>query len=504
MRVRFAPSPTGPLHIGGIRTALYNYLLAKQQGGTFILRIEDTDQTRYVPGAEEYIIQALNWCGLSPDEGPGVGGEYGPYRQSERGALYRAAVDRLIATGKAYYAFDSPEKLDELRQEAEARGSVFRYDASTRTGLDNSLSLDAEKLNARLAAGEAAVVRLLVNPDERVVFEDRIRGEVSFDAAELDDKVLLKADGMPTYHLANVVDDEHMGISHVIRGEEWLPSTAHHVLLYRAFGWEEKMPVFAHLPLILKPEGKGKLSKRDGAKFGIPVFPLAWNAQGEEPYAGFRESGFLAEAVVNFLALLGWNPGTEQEIFSLDELISAFDLDRIGKSGARFDFNKARWFNQQYIARLSDEGVAEKALPIGLEHYKGRRTDLISPDYFLKLAPLMRERVQQMEDLFKEHSYLFDAPETYDDAQAQKRLSQLDQAGRSAVRSHLEAASPWNSDQLNEELKVKSGLKPGVIMPLLRIALTGGMSGPDVVELSVLLGQEEVLRRWDKFMAVVS
>ncbi|RME93486.1 MAG: glutamate--tRNA ligase, partial [Bacteroidetes bacterium] len=350
VRVRFAPSPTGALHIGGVRTALYNYLLAKKLGGTFILRIEDTDQTRYVPGAEAYILEALDWLGLTPDEGPGFGGAYGPYRQSERQAQYLKYAQELVASGRAYYAFDTPEELEAQRELAKAAGKhSFKYDAQSRGQLRNSLSLPKAEVEALLADGVPYTIRLLVEPGQTVVIEDLVRGSVSFQTDELDDKVLLKADGMPTYHLANIVDDHLMKISHVIRGEEWLPSTAHHVLLYRAFGWEDTMPAFAHLPLILKPTGKGKLSKRDGLKLGIPVFPLAWKGDTpEDSFMGFREFGFDPAAVLNFLALLGWNPGTDQEIFSLDELIAAFSIEKIGKAGARFDFDKAKWFNQQY------------------------------------------------------------------------------------------------------------------------------------------------------------
>ncbi len=498
-RVRFAPSPTGPLHIGGVRTALYNYLLARQTGGAFLLRIEDTDRARYVEGAEAYIREALDWCGMTPDEGPETGGAYGPYRQSERSALYRDAVQRLVDERRAYYAFDTPEALDELRQGAEAAGEVFRYDATTRGGLDNSLGLSAAALEQRLASGGTRVVRLLVEPGEEVVFADTVRGTVRFSTDELDDKVLMKADGLPTYHLANVVDDEHMRITHVIRGEEWLPSTAHHVLLYRAFGWEGKMPTFAHLPLILKPVGKGKLSKRDGAKFGLPVFPLEWRDEASgETFAGFRESGFLPEAVVNFLALLGWNPGTEQELFSVDELVAAFDLDRIGKSGARFDFDKARWFNQQYIMRLSDEAFAALAMPVlAKAHLRGdRHTDAT----FVKtLAPLVRERLVTMHELPVEHRYLFETPTGYDETQVAKRAAQVTPDTYGAVETALREVADWQADAIATDVKAAvnaSGGKLGAVLPLYRIALTGGMSGPDVFALSEVLGRAETLARW--------
>ena len=498
-RVRFAPSPTGPLHIGGVRTALYNYLLARQTGGAFLLRIEDTDQARYVEGAEAYIREALEWCGMTPDEGPAAGGPYGPYRQSERSGLYQTAVQQLVDAGRAYYAFDTSEALDELRQNAESAGQTFRYDATTRGNLDNSLKLKPDALRARLASADTRVVRLRVAPGEEVAFADTVRGTVRFATDELDDKVLMKADGLPTYHLANVVDDEHMRITHVIRGEEWLPSTAHHVLLYRAFGWEARMPTFAHLPLILKPEGKGKLSKRDGAKFGMPVFPLEWfdEASGET-FAGFRESGFLPEALVNFLALLGWNPGTEQEIFSMEELVAAFDLDRIGKSGARFDFDKARWFNQQYIMQLSDEGFAAQAMPVLAKAVLpgARHTDAT----FVKtLAPLMRERLVTMHELPTEHRYLFVAPTSYDEAQSAKRAAQVSTDTYAAVETALREATDWRADAIATDVKAAingSGGKLGAVLPLYRIALTGGMSGPDVFSLSEVLGRGETLARW--------
>ena len=336
IRLRFAPSPTGPLHIGGVRTALYNYLLAKKTGGTFILRIEDTDQTRYVPGAEDYIIESLKWCGLEPQEGPGFGGDYGPYRQSERKALYKKYAQQLIDSGNAYYAFDTPEELEARRQAEKEKGNhTFKYDSKLRKEMNNSTTLSAEEVKSRLESGTPYTIRLKIPIDEIVTVKDLIRGDVNFQSNELDDKIILKGDGMPTYHLANIVDDHLMKISHVIRGEEWLPSTAHHVLLYRFLGWEDKMPQFAHLPLILKPNGKGKLSKRDGAKLGIPVFPLSWaGTVQDDAFEGFREFGFDPNAVINFLAFLGWNPGTEQEIFSLDALCDAFSIEKIGKAGA--------------------------------------------------------------------------------------------------------------------------------------------------------------------------
>lgn len=499
-RVRFAPSPTGPLHIGGLRTALYNYLFAKKLGGQFILRIEDTDQKRYVEGAEQYIREALAWSGMAPDEGPEAGGEYGPYRQSERSAMYATYTQKLIDTGKAYYAFDTPEALDAARTAAEADGKVFRYDASTRGLLDNSLRMNAGDLATRLATDEPRVVRLLVNPDEEVIFSDVVRGTVRMSTNELDDKVLMKADGLPTYHLANVVDDYEMKITHVIRGEEWLPSTAHHVLLYTAFGFRQNMPAFAHLPLILKPVGKGKLSKRDGAKFGMPVFPMEWDDKASgETFSGFRESGFLPEAVINFLAFLGWNPGTEQEMFSLEELIAAFDLEKIGKSGARFDFDKAKWFNQQYIAQLSDDAFADMVTP----SVQAAGFD-VSREKLLAIAPLMRERLNLADELPTTGAYLFKSPSEYDDKQAEKRLKKADLSQLAGASAILEGVADWNAEQTGTQLKAwanENDVKLGMLLPLYRIALTGGMSGPDVFELGEVLGKAETIQRWETAIA---
>ena len=501
VRVRFAPSPTGPLHIGGVRTALYNYLFARHHGGTFVLRIEDTDQRRFVGGAEDYIREALAWCGLDPDEGPAAGGPYGPYRQSERSARYAAAARALVAAGRAYYAFDTPAALDAARAAAEAAGGVFRYDAATRAGLDNSLAADAADVERRIANGEAHVVRLRVDPGDEVAFADRVRGTVRFATDELDDKVLLKADGLPTYHLANVVDDRAMAITHVIRGEEWLPSTAHHVLLYRALGVPEAdVPTFAHLPLILKPAGKGKLSKRDGATFGVPVFPLRWDdpASGEA-FAGFRESGFLPGAVVNFLALLGWNPGTEREVFSLDELAAAFDLDQIGKSGARFDVDKARWFNQQYLMALAPERFAELAGPAvaaaGLD---------VDAETLARAFPLVRERLHAVDDLPTAHAYLFAAPAAYDERQAGKRLRKTAPGQLAPLADVLRATAPWDAEAVAgavEGWAAEAGLGLGVLLPLVRVALTGGMSGPDVFALASFLGRDETAARWEAAVA---
>ena len=496
VRVRFAPSPTGALHIGGIRTALYNYLFARKHGGAFILRIEDTDQNRFVPGAEAYIIDALTWTGLVPDEGVGFGGDYGPYRQSDRKEIYQNHARELVANGHAYYAFDTPEALDERRQ-AEAN---FTYNHHTRNSLKNSLTMPLDEVQSLLDAGTPHVVRLKVEPGREILVRDLIRGEVVFQSSELDDKVLLKADGMPTYHLANIVDDRLMGITHVIRGEEWLPSTAHHVLLYRGFGWESAMPQFAHLPLILKPEGNGKLSKRDGAKFGMPVFPLAWaGATPEESFPGFRETGFLPEATVNFLALLGWHPGGEQEIFNLDELAQAFSIEHIGKSGARFDYDKAKWFNQRYIMAADNAALANLIRPLAAA--KGYQTD---QNYLEQVAGLMKERATFLPDFVEQGYYLFEQVHTYDDEMIRKKWNPALQPAFEALIHKIGAVSPFEATLAEAEVKTfmqEQGLKPGDVMPLLRLALAGTMKGPAVFDMAVVLGQAETVQRLQQALA---
>lgn len=507
VRVRFAPSPTGPLHIGGVRTALYNYLFAKKNGGTFILRIEDTDQVRYVPGAEEYIVESLQWCGLTPDEGPGFGGACEPYRQSERKAIYQQYARTLIDRGEAYYAFDTPEELETRRQsEAAAGNHNFKYDSLTRLSMKNSLTLPKDDVQRRLDAGEEYVIRLKVPENETVTFNDLIRGEVSFQTGELDDKVLLKGDGMPTYHLANIVDDHLMKITHVIRGEEWLPSTGHHVLLYRAFGWEATMPEFAHLPLILKPDGKGKLSKRDGARFGIPVFPLGWEGETpEESFDGFREFGFLPAAVINFLAFLGWNPGTEQEIFSLEELCEAFSIEKISKSGARFDFDKARWYNQQYIHAARGEELAAMVRPM-LEQ-KGYE---ISEAYLAAVCNLMKDRLVVLPDILNQAYYFFEDVKLYDHQNIEKRWKPESRHTFEALAALLEKTAAFDSDALEEAVKqfmTSHHLKMGEVMPVLRLALAGTMQGPAVFEMMTVLGRERTVARlhqaFDYFDSVV-
>ncbi len=496
VRVRFAPSPTGALHIGGIRTALYNYLFARKHGGAFILRIEDTDQARYVAGAEEYIVEALTWVGLLPDEGVGFGGDYGPYRQSERKAIYQKHAQTLIDSGRAYYAFDTPEELEAQRQ----RDISFIYNYRTRQHLRNSLSLKPAEVDALLNSGTPYVIRLRVEPDEEVRIQDLIRGEVVFQSSELDDKVLLKADGMPTYHLANIVDDYLMRITHVIRGEEWLSSTAHHVLLYRAFGWEKAMPQFAHLPLILRPEGQGKLSKRDGARFGIPVFPLSWKgATPEDSFLGFREAGFLPQAVLNFLALLGWHPQGEQEVFSLEELIQQFSLEHISKGGARFDYDKAKWFNQRYIMAADNATLAHYIRP--LAEAKGYRSDL---PYLERVAALMKERVSLLPEFVEEGYYLFEPVRAYDDETIRKKWNPALQPVLEAIAQHLANISPFEAPHIESTVKAllqEYRVKSGEVLPLMRLALVGTMKGPAVFDTAALIGPTETAERIRRGMA---
>lgn len=490
VRVRFAPSPTGALHIGGVRTALYNYLFARQQGGRFILRIEDTDQGRFVPGAEDYIIEALTWLGLTPDEGVSFGGDHGPYRQSDRKPMYAQYAQALVDQGRAYYAFDTPEALEAQR----AATDNFTYNASTRKSLQNSLTLSADEVQSRLNQGEAHVVRLLVEPNRSVHVRDLIRGDVQFQSSELDDKVLLKADGMPTYHLANIVDDHLMGITHVIRGEEWLPSTAHHVLLYEAFDWTNTMPQFAHLPLILKPVGNGKLSKRDGAKFGMPVFPLAWHGETpEDSFTGFREAGFMPEAVINFLALLGWHPTDDRELFSIEDLVQAFSIDHISKSGARFDYEKAKWFNQQYLHHADNAELAQAIRPYA--EAKGYHV----PDAYLEqVAGLMKERVTFLPDFTDQGYYLFEPVRTYDEEQIAKKWRPELQDAWQALIDRWKTVQSFEADALDALTKTilqEKSLKAGDILPLLRIALAGTVKGPAVFDMAHVLGQEETVSR---------
>jgi len=492
-RVRFAPSPTGALHIGGVRTALFNYLLAKKMNGTFILRIEDTDQKRYVPGAENYILEALGWCGIMPTEGPGLGGEHGPYRQSERKAMYGQYAQQLIDGGNAYYAFDTNEELTSLRKEYEERKEVFRYDSSTRNKLKNSLTLSAAEVKERLESGEPYTIRLKIPRDEQISFNDLIRKTVTFQSNEVDDKIMLKADGMPTYHLANIVDDHFMKISHVIRGEEWLSSTPHHVYLYRFLGWEDTMPQFAHLPLILKPTGKGKLGKRDGAKFGFPVFPLKWDgATPEDSFTGFREFGFDPKAVVNFLAFLGWNPGTEQEIFTLEELCEAFSLEKVGNSGARFDFEKAQWFNKEYIKATDNKVLAEKVAAMMTEEERGK----FDMDYLAGFCGLMKERVTYYSDLLKDGYYFFEGVKSYDEKMVRKKWKPEKRAAFDNLLVHLENQSPFDAASIEaglEKFKEENEVGNGQLFPALRLGLAGSMKGPAVYDMMAVMGKEKVI-----------
>lgn len=495
IRVRFAPSPTGPLHIGGLRTALYNFLWARKNKGVFILRIEDTDQKRYVQGAEDYILEALHWSGLIPDEGPNSGGSFGPYRQSERTGVYQKHIRSLLDNGSAYYAFDTSEELEQMREKRSEQGVVSpKYDWSVRGEMNNSLNMSPEELKAALDSGNPYVIRLKVDPGQTVSFKDIVRDQVQFNTNELDDKVLLKSDGLPTYHFANVVDDHEMKISHVIRGEEWLSSTGHHVLLYQAFGWEKEMPQFAHLPLILKPEGKGKLSKRDGAKFGIPVFPLRWDqAEGEEPYAGFREFGFLPEAMINFLAFLGWNPGGEKEMYAMDELIANFQLSDIGKSGSRFDFDKALWYNQQYILQRESSFLVP---------YLRRELDsrsIRAPEGKLqKVCELFQERIQTINELWPASYYCFEDIADYDRKPLKKKWKGAILEHYPAFLSAIQSVSEWTATEIEGAVKAfiqSKELGFGQVLPILRLGLTGTMQGPSIFEVAAVIGREEAVRR---------
>jgi glutamyl-tRNA synthetase len=498
IRVRFAPSPTGPLHIGGVRTALYNYLFAKKHGGTFILRIEDTDQTRFVEGAEEYIMESLEWCGIIVDEGIREGGSYGPYRQSDKKADYKQYADLLIKKGHAYYAFDTPQVLDALRTDSEKSGKTFIYNAEVRGSLSNSLSLSEPEWKEKLDKGDPYVIRYKMPDDEDIHFEDLVRGHMVVNTKTLDDKVLFKSDGMPTYHLAHIVDDHIMEISHVIRGEEWLPSLPLHMLLYRSFGWNS--PLFAHLPLLLKPDGKGKLSKRDGDKMGFPVFPLFW------PYGetakGYREEGYYPESFINMLALLGWNPGTEQEIFSMDELINAFSIERVGKSGSRFDPEKAKWFNHQYLQNKTNNQLA-----IEFREFlraKGYHVDIVMLE---SLVGLVKERVSFVKDIWEQTDYFFKAPESYDQEVVKKRWNQDSAAQLSELKSLLEKTTDFSSAGTEAAIKNwigEKGYNTGVIMNSFRLVIVGASRGPHMFDIISWLGKDETLKRIDRGISVLS
>ena len=499
VRVRFAPSPTGALHIGGVRTALYNYLFARQHGGDFVFRIEDTDSNRFVPGAEEYIIESFRWLGIKFDEGVSFGGEHGPYRQSERRAIYRKYVDQLLDAGKAYIAFDTPEELEAKRQEIKN----FQYDAHTRMMMRNSLTLPAEEVERLIADGNQYVVRFKIEPGEDVHVNDMIRGDVVIKSDILDGKVLYKsADELPTYHLANIVDDHLMEISHVIRGEEWLPSAPLHVLLYRAFGWEDTMPRFAHLPLLLKPDGKGKLSKRDGDRLGFPVFPLEWHdPKTGEVSNGFREQGYFPEAVINFLALLGWNPGTEQEMFTLDELVEQFDITKCSKAGARFDYQKGIWFNHEYILRKSNEEISKLFAPIvagnGIDESMERITKVVS---------MMKDRVSFVKELWPLCSFFFIPPTEYDEKTVRKRWKENSAQVMGELAEVLEGIDDFsleNQEHIVMAWVESKGYKLGDVMNAFRLTLVGEGKGPGMFDISAFLGKEETLRRLRRAIEVL-
>jgi glutamyl-tRNA synthetase len=492
VRVRFAPSPTGPLHIGGVRTALYNFLFARKHNGVFILRIEDTDQGRFVEGAEEYIMESLKWCGIVVDEGINEGGKYGPYRQSDRKEIYRQYADKLIEKGNAYYAFDTQEQLESLRTEAEKRGDTFIYNAAVREKLQNSLSMEMSEWKEKLANGDPYVIRYRMPAGEELCFNDMIRGDIVVNTNTLDDKVLFKSDGMPTYHLANIVDDHLMEISHVIRGEEWLPSLPLHFLLYRSFGWEK--PLFAHLPLLLKPDGKGKLSKRDGDKMGFPVFPLFW------PYGetakGYREEGYYPEAFINMIAFLGWNPGTEQEIFSMNELIKAFSIERVGKSGSRFDPEKAKWFNHIYLQKRTNNQLAMEFREF--LRAEGYQYDIVELE---SLVALVKERVSFVKDIWEQTDFFFKAPVSYDKEVVAKRWKDDSPGLMAELKSVLDGISEFSAS--NTETIVKAwielkGYNTGSVMNAFRLAVVGASRGPHMYDIISWIGKEETLKRLDK------
>ena len=495
VRVRFAPSPTGPLHIGGVRTALYNFLFARQNNGKFILRIEDTDQKRFVVGAEKYILDSLSWCGLNPDEGPGLGGDFGPYRQSERKSVYSSFLQQLLESGHAYYAFDTPEELDVMRNNMKASGVQSpTYNSITRASMKNSLTLPTEETKKRIASGDKYVVRIKMPRNEEIKFEDKVRGWVSVNSNHIDDKVIFKSDGMPTYHLANVVDDYSMKITHVIRGEEWLPFAPLHVYLYKCFGWENAMPKFAHLPLILKPDGNGKLSKRDGDRLGFPVFPLDWRPKDtDEVFSGYKEQGFLQEAFINMLAFLGWNPGTEKEVFNMSELISDFSLERVGKSGAKYDFSKTKWFNQQHLRLMSDSDLFNAVVSLN-----DNILSSFSKDYVSSVISLVKDRAVFVSDIVGEAEFFFNNKIEFDDAAVKKKWD-IDLAKELALLStELFNLSVFDQDTIEKKFKNYldlKGLKLGKMMPMLRIAITGKLAGPSMFEVLELIGKEKMQDR---------
>lgn len=497
VRVRFAPSPTGPLHIGGVRTALFNYLFAKKNNGVFYLRIEDTDQTRFVPGAEAYIMEALEWLGISPEETVGKNEKFGPYRQSDRKELYQTYADQLINSGWAYYAFDTPEALDALRKEQEAEGKTFIYNHTIREKLDTSLVISAEEVAKRIANGEHYVIRFKTPVDETLHLKDIIRGDVKFETSLLDDKVLFKSDGMPTYHLANIVDDHLMETSHVIRGEEWLPSMPLHVLLYRAFGWDA--PEFAHLPLILKPIGNGKLSKRDGDKLGFPVFPLEWKTE-EGISSGYREKGFFPEAVVNFLALLGWNDGTDKELFSLEELVEAFDLNRVHKSGAKFDPEKNKWFNHQYLIKQNNEDLAKSFTPTLVE--KGLD---ISKFDITRIVSLIKERAHFVSEFWDLTDFFFQTPTSYDEKASKNWKEETPTLMQEliSVLENIEDFTSVNIETIVKDWLTKNEIGMGKVMQPFRLSLVGALKGPHLFDIVEIIGKEETISRIQKAISTL-
>ncbi|MFI5150945.1 MAG: glutamate--tRNA ligase [Bacteroidia bacterium] len=502
VRVRFAPSPTGPLHMGGVRTALYNYLFAKHHGGDFILRIEDTDQNRFVPGAEAYIIEALNWCGVIPNEGIGFGdGPYAPYRQSDRKPMYRQYAEQLVTGGHAYYAFDTSEELDEMRKKIEAAGGSSSYNAITRMNMKNSLTLSEDEVKNRIAAGETYVIRMKIPRNEEIRVKDLIRGWVVVHSGQMDDKVLFKSDGMPTYHLANVVDDYTMKITHVIRGEEWLPSAPLHVFLYRSLGWESVMPEFAHLPLLLRPDGNGKLSKRDGDRLGFPVFPISGSlldtkTNKPESFSGYREAGYFPDAFVNMLALLGWHSSGNQELYTMEELVKEFSLDRVSKSGAKFDPEKTKWFNQQYLRMRSDAELA--AVWMKELEAKGIKT---TAAYVEKAIHLIKEKAVFSTDFWNLGSFLFEAPKSYDAEVIKKRWNEKSAAFAEAMAKAFAGLEPFNAASAEASFKQTAeamGIKTGEVMQLFRVCLIGAAVGPALFELAELLGKEEAVKRLEQ------
>ncbi len=497
VRVRFAPSPTGPLHIGGVRTALYNYLFAKNKGGKMILRIEDTDQARFVEGSEQYIIDSLKWCGIEFDESVVSGGEFGPYKQSERKELYLPYAEQLVKDGFAYYAFDTSEELTTMRERMKAAGAPSpQYNAVTRTTMKNSLALSEDEVQKRMEAGEDYVIRIKMPRNEEVKLNDIIRGWVVVNTNNMDDKVIFKSDGMPTYHLANVVDDYLMKISHVIRGEEWLPSAPLHVLLYRYLGWEDEIPQFAHLPLILKPDGNGKLSKRDGDRLGFPVFPTEWtNPETKETSSGYREEGYIIEAFINMLSFLGWNPGTTQEIFSMQGLIESFSLERVGKAGSKFDFDKTRWFNQQYLRAKSKEELAQDLQIILKEN------GVEAEDSFVEtVCEQLKERATFVKDMWEEGTYYFSAPTNYDEKTIRKKWKEDTPKYVSELKDRLSELSDFSSESIEIEFKIyleENELGMGKLLPAFRVSLTGSGMGPSLFDIASLLGKEETLKRME-------